>query len=159
MTYNDIARGYDELHGVEQQQKILYVKHLLENKKILDIGAGTGLLANYVNAEITGIEPSKEMIEQSHNRNINMIHGPASEIKNLPANTYTACTSFTAMHHVETPSKIYEEINRVTKKEAIVIMSFLDTTPQEAIQKFKKRFIITDTKKIHRDNIYIATTN
>lgn len=157
MIYDNIAQAYDELHGAEQQKKIHYVKPLLQHKKLLDIGAGTGLLSDCIEADIIGIEPSRNMIKQSEDRPITMIHGDATTIKTLPSNTYTACVSFTAMHHVANPHIIYKHVRRVCVEDAPIIMSFLDTTPTQTVELFKQRFKITDKKRIQRDTVYVAS--
>jgi len=160
MMYDDIATGYDELHGEEQKKKILRVKHLLDGKKVLDIGAGTGILADYINAEVHGVEPSKEMIKQSKNRNITMIQGKAEDtLLALEKNTYTACASFTAFHHITNPILVFEQIQRVCVNDATIVLSFLDTTPTETIHIFKEYFTTVNTYNVQRDTVHVATNN
>ena len=48
--YDEISEGYEELHKEEQETKIKIIKDWLApgfNQKLLDVGCGTGLAAQF----------------------------------------------------------------------------------------------------------------
>ena len=105
MTYNHLAPYYDELHRAEQEKKIQYAKPLITGK-VLDLGAGTGMLADYVDADILGIEPSPKMAAEAATKPITMIQEKVSYIEKLPDNNFDSCTCFTAAHYFNNSTRI-----------------------------------------------------
>ena len=64
--YNNIAKGYEELHKEEQLKKLKAIKKYLRinpEDKLLDVGCGTGLTTSCWNCKCYGIDPSKKLLE------------------------------------------------------------------------------------------------
>lgn len=132
--YNEIAKSYNELHGEEQLKKLRIIKNNFDfkNKKILDVGCGTGL-SKILDCEIFGIDPSKEMLEQAQYKTI------VAKAESIPfANNYFDCViSVSAIHNFENFEKGLSEMIRVSKG-PIIISVLKKSKDYEKILKFIK---------------------
>ena len=66
--YNEISRGYEELHREEQEKKLKIIKQHIKPKKeekLLDVGCGTGYFLKAVEKKVEayGIDFSKESVK------------------------------------------------------------------------------------------------
>ena len=123
MKYSTIAPGYNELYREEQLNKLNIIKKHIEVKpehKLLDIGCGTGISTNYFKCNSKGIDPCQEMIEQGENLTL----GEAEQIP-FQDNEFDIILSITAVHHFKDLDKAIEEIKRVSKPEAKIIITIM----------------------------------
>ncbi len=92
----------------------------------LDIGCGTGRLSralSTINAKVTGIDISKEMIEKAKNDNadhksITFVQGSGIGLQPLNDNSFDFCFSFIVFQHIPNKNVIlsyFSEIQRVLK--------------------------------------------
>lgn len=72
--YDQIANGYDELHGAEQLLKLSKISGFLkmqdyliqEDWSLLDVGCGSGISTAFFNCKTKkGIDPSEELIKEA----------------------------------------------------------------------------------------------
>ncbi|MEK6974378.1 MAG: class I SAM-dependent methyltransferase [Nanoarchaeota archaeon] len=111
LSYDRLAKGYNELHYKEQLTKVVSIidELKIKNEKILDVGCGTalysGLFKNYL-----GIDNSIEMMRNAH---ANIVYG---EAENLPFkdNSFDIIICISAIHNFNNVRKAVEEIKRVT---------------------------------------------
>lgn len=157
---------------------------VIEGKKILDIGTGTGAWAAMFlknNAEeIQGVDFSKKMLQvaKSKHPKIQFSYVDAEDLSTFDDNSFDIITASYVLHGVKANrrAKILKEMKRLSK-ERIIIHDFVGRTPVlvrflEFMEKsdyinFKKNFceelkIITDweVKKIKSKDgsgLYIAT--
>lgn len=137
--YNEISKGYDQLHGVEQEKKLnevydyLETNSLLKNiKTILDVGCGTGISSDFFakkGFQVTGIDPAIELINQ------NKYEGTLSKLiqafaENLPfkENEFDLVISFTAIQNFSDLKKGLSEIKRVGK--TILVLTVLNNVKE-----------------------------
>ncbi|HLC72160.1 MAG TPA: class I SAM-dependent methyltransferase [Candidatus Nanoarchaeia archaeon] len=124
MTYYDtLAEGYDELHEAEQVAKLkIVLQHITFTGKILDVGAGTCIVARYLgrNIEVVSVDPSENML----NKGIGERHVAQAEKLPLADNTFDGIISLTALHHCNLKQALLE-IQRVAKSKSILTLSFL----------------------------------
>ena len=66
--YEELSKGYDELYGEEQLKKLNKIKHLLKGR-ILDIGAGTGIVARHFK-NVVSLDPCKEMLDKAPGKKV-----------------------------------------------------------------------------------------
>lgn len=120
--YDGIAKGYNDLHGEEQLNKLkIIAKHLKVNKdtKLLDVGCGTGLSAKVFNCDITGIDPSEELLKQCPFKTVK------ANAESIPFkdNEFDVVIAVTCIHNFKDVKKALKEIKRVGKdKFAITIL-------------------------------------
>jgi len=115
--YNEISGGYKELHGEEQLRKAKIIASKLGLKKtdkLLDIGCGDGSYLNLFDCEVTGVDPSEELVKQYKGK-YKLSVGKAEELAS-PGASFDVVISLTAIHNFEDIEKGLREIERVGKK-------------------------------------------
>jgi len=155
--YNGIAKGYPSLYHNEQIQKINKVKKYLPKKgKLLDIGAGAGILNEFIlpEVELYSLDLSEEMLKINSNGENRKIVGSAT---NLPFenNNFDFLSSFTVFQDVDNPKKAVREAYRVLNNNGRFILSFLNMSKKTdlIISEIFKYFKVE--KKIKEDKDYI----
>lgn len=117
MTYYDeIAEGYDELHGSEQLEKYRVLESLGiigPDDTILDVGHGTGLITQVFSNDITGLDASERLLEQSTSKTI--FHD-FNEPLPFDDASFDWVVSFTAIHHARDPKAALDEMVRVARR-------------------------------------------
>lgn len=154
--YDEIASGYDELHGSEQEKKMQAIMDNmpadfipLKKDRLLDVGCGSGISTKPWHCNCVGIDPSKELISAAKKKNLNPDRifsvGVAEDIK-FADQTFDIVISATAIHNFENIICGLDEMRRVGKNR--FIFSILKKSPRsEQIKKeIEKRFrIIKET--------------
>ncbi len=160
--YPDIAKSYNELHGEEQKKKVDIILKNLELKKddlLLDIGAGTGLALEALKGKCRciGIEPCKELIEQASPEIREKITEAKAESIPFGDNKFDIIISITAIHNFDDVDKAIEEIKRVTKPKAQIIITILKKSQKadEIKRKMVKNFIFRKEVEEEKDYILI----
>lgn len=125
--YDEIAKGYEELHGEEQEKKIAIIKEKLtinSDDKLLDVGCGTGLTTRPWQCKRYGIDPSEKLLEKAKQKD------PEGTYKLAPAEKipfedgfFDIVISITAIQNFQDIEKGLKEIKRVGKDN--FILSFL----------------------------------
>jgi ubiquinone/menaquinone biosynthesis C-methylase UbiE len=154
--YDDIAKGYEELHGEEQEKKIALIRqHLVIHKtdKLLDVGCGSGLTTRVWDCDRTGIDPARKLIEKAQKSDPEGVYivAPAEDIP-FPAATFDVVLSITALQNFEEYQKGLQEMKRVAKDDARFVISFLrrsdraDVFASTILANFKVHLILKEEK-------------
>ena len=152
MTYYDeISKGYEELHGEEQIKKLRIIADelkLAKETKLLDVGCGTGLSAKVFDCQITGIDPAEELLKQCP---FKAIKGLAESLpfKDKEFDTVIAVTS---IHNFDDIEKGLKEIRRVGKQFALTV---LKKSPKSDYIMGLIKEIFTVNKEIEEDKDFI----
>ncbi len=125
------AENQFNLERIEERYervKQIFNEEQLKNKKILEIGSGSGMLVMYLRKkgiEAFGIEPEDNSLKASEI--LFEKNGVESCIKKgfgekLPYSdeTFDLIVSFQVLEHTQNPLKVLEECKRVLKKEGII---------------------------------------
>ena len=104
--YDILARGYDALYGEEQEKKLFKIKHVLTGR-ILDIGAGTGIIARHF-PHVVSLDPCWEMLKRAPEMKV---LGTAEHLP-FQQGYFTTIVSLTALHHT-TIEKVVQELKRL----------------------------------------------
>ena len=121
--YDRLAPGYDELHAEEQLTKLqILLQHAQFHGKILDVGAGTCIVAKHLGKQFTviSVDPSKKMLDQG----IGERHVAKAEQLPFAAKTFDSIISLTVLHHCDLQQAL-SEIQRVAKPKAVIALTFL----------------------------------
>ena len=104
--YDTLAKGYDELYGEEQKLKLEKVAFALKGR-ILDLGAGTGIVARHF-PNVVSLEPSWEMLKQAEGEKV---LGVAEHLP-FKKGSFDTIVSLTALHHTNI-DQVIKEIKRL----------------------------------------------
>lgn len=135
--YNQIAKSYNGLHEEEQKKKLSVIaKYLRPKGLILDIGAGTGISAEYFKNVIL-LDPSVEMLKRAKGTRV------VAEAEKLPFKnkTFDTIISITSLHHTDI-KKTIKEIKRVSKENCNYAFTILKRAKKYSLirQELKKNF-------------------
>jgi ubiquinone/menaquinone biosynthesis C-methylase UbiE len=165
--YDEIARSYDELYGFEQSSKIrLVLEQIKINKfdKILDVGGGTGILCDYLDAKITNLEPSKKMVERGifKKRSFVPVIGFAEDILELfHDDEFDKIFCLTSAHHFSDVDKSLLGFLKKSKRGAIIVVSLLKRAESSSllIDKFLSFFDLFKEIEDEKDIILFFKNN
>ena len=111
--YDRLAAGYNELHEEEQLKKLqVLLKHVTFRGKILDVGAGTCLVARHLdkNIQCISVDSSKEMLAKG----VGERHVAKAESLPFSNGIFDGVISLTALHHADFQQAL-AEIKRVAR--------------------------------------------
>jgi ubiquinone/menaquinone biosynthesis C-methylase UbiE len=159
--YNGISRGYDELYGEEQKKKIRLILEILKNNgviisrnsKVLDLGAGSGILNRFLDCELYSVDPSKKLLELNPGKR--KFIGYAENIP-FPDNFFEIVFSITTIQNFKDLRKGLSEIRRVGGK--IFILSSLKRSDRigQIETEILKIFNVKETLEEEKDLIFFA---
>lgn len=107
--YDVIAAGYDELYGEEQEKKLSLIQYVIKGR-ILDIGAGTGIVAKHF-PNVVSLDPSPEMLSYATGEKV---VGHAEHLP-FPPQYFDTIVSLTALHHCDI-DLVIKELQRLQPK-------------------------------------------
>lgn len=162
--YDQIAEGYDRLHGEEQMHKIALAKELISPKKgdkLLDVGCGSGISTRAWESVRSGIDPSSKLIEiakKNDNSYADNYFVKGAEEIPFEDKMFDYVISFTAIQNFTDLDKGLSEIKRVTKKEGQILITTLKRGPrkEEIKQAISKLFSIEKEVEDQIDIIWLC---
>lgn len=153
-------------HGqVEFITSMKYIEECLNedyNKRILDIGAGTGAYSVYLSNKGYNVD-AVELVEhnikifKSKNSKANVMQGNALDLSMLQSDTYDVTLLFGPMYHLlkrEEKIKALSEAKRVTKKSGIILISYYMNDYAIITYGFIKKHILEAIEKKQVDENY-----
>ena len=157
--YNNIAKGYEELHKEEQLKKLKAIKKYLRinpEDKLLDVGCGTGLTTSCWNCKCYGIDPSKKLLEIAKKKYKDIIfkQAPAEKIP-FKDNFFDIVISVTAIQNFTNVEKALKEIKRVGKNNFVLTFLKKSQKRNKIDKLIKKYFKIKKILEEEKDLIYI----
>ena len=156
--YDDIASGYDALHGEEQRKKLGLIQSTLKElgftfTSVLDVGCGTGVSMEQWSCEVKGIDPSEKLVSIAKEKGL---HASVASAEDIPFedDSFDLVISLTAAHHFDL-EKSLREIKRVGRK--YFVFSFLKKADVEAFRKaLVKHFTIIKEVDEEKDVIFVC---
>lgn len=134
--YSNIAPGYDELYGEEQQGKFDVIrKHVQLRPLVLDVGCGTGAVD--LGVKSVGVDPCFSLLRRHKGLRV------CARAEALPFKdkTFNSIVSLTALHHADIDKSI-KEIERIARPGAVFAITVLKKAKnfQEIVSKLKSKF-------------------
>lgn len=143
-VYDKIGVGYNSTRQADPYLADRFYHHIHPTKKglYLDIGSGTG---NYTIAmhqkglNMTGVEPSNEMIQVARNRNqeINWVQAAAESIP-IENETFDGIIGCLTLHHWNDIGKGFRELYRVLKPSGRMV--FFTSSPEQTSGYWLKHY-------------------
>ncbi|MFH1439948.1 MAG: methyltransferase domain-containing protein [Candidatus Woesearchaeota archaeon] len=154
LYYNQISKGYNELHKEEQFKKLNIInKHLKVKKtdKLLDVGCGTGISSDF-DCKVTGIDPSKELLKQNKGKTI------LGKAENLPFkdNSFDIVIAVTSIHNFDDIENGLKEIKRVGKDKFIFSILKRSKKFNEINSLLNKHFKVNKAIEEEKDIIFFC---
>jgi SAM-dependent methyltransferase len=109
-------------------------KYGLTNKKILEVGAGSGLLQDIVD-DYTALEISRSARRFFHKP---FVEASATKMA-FPDNTFDALWSFRVLEHIANPERALREMRRVVKPGGYILLHFANDVDPYAAQGYRVR--------------------
>ncbi|HLC65781.1 MAG TPA: methyltransferase domain-containing protein [Candidatus Nanoarchaeia archaeon] len=152
--YSKISKGYNDLHGAEQRQKIEIVKRAVTIPKkwlLLDVGCGTGL-SSALNCKVIGIDPSLGMLRRNRHA------GVLGYAERLPFkdNAFDCVLCLTALHNFDDTKKGLEEMSRVGKNLFIFSVMKKSRNFEQICRTIRSRFRISKVLDEEKDSLFIC---
>lgn len=111
------------------------VKEWVKEKKVLDVGAGDGLITNLIGA--VGIEYEVEGVRLAVEKGVNVIQGDAYALP-FEDNSFEAVTMIDVLEHFDTPQKALQEARRVAP------VLYVNTPPKKDDGTLTDKFHVTE---------------
>ena len=160
--YSQIAPGYDELHGREQDAKLrelLARVTLREHATVLDVGCATGRSAAFLpDALWHGVEPSAGLVARATpSVRARILTGRAESLPFGEA-SFDVVLCVTVLQNVDDATRAMDEMRRVLKPRGILLVSFLRKAAQrEAFDRLlRERFAVRDSWEFAQDTCYVC---
>ena len=106
----------------------------LKNKKILEVGAGSGLLQDIVE-DYTALEISKSARRFFHKT---FVEASATNMP-FPDNSFDAIWTFRVLEHIPNPERALLEMRRVVKPGGYILLHFANDVDRYAAQGYRDR--------------------
>jgi len=154
--YDEIAKGYVELHGEEQLKKISLIKEHLKVEKtdeLLDIGCGPGFID--FDCDITGIDPSEKLLEKAK---FKTVLGFAEDLP-FDDDSFDIVISITALQNFRDVNKALDEAARVGKRDFVFTFLKKSVKAAKIEELIEKKFKVTKRIEQDKDIILFAAKN
>jgi len=158
--YNEISKGYSELHGEEQMKKARIMLERLSpkpNDTLLDVGCGDAAYLDIFRCDATGIDPSEELLEK-YKGDLQVLEGVAEALP-FEDDSFDFVISITAVQNFANIEKGLSEMHRVGKKTAKFAISTLKRGPKidEIKRMISENFNVADVVEEEKDLIFFCS--
>ncbi len=118
---------YDKVTDMEISSLFKFVKPYLTNKRVLDLGCGTGRYLEHFSEDSIGLDASYESIDIIKRKGLKAIFGDLNEEIDFENNSFDLIFCSHVLEHVDSPINLLRECNRLLKEEGMIFV----TVPNE----------------------------
>lgn len=154
--YNKISKGYNELHGEEQLNKLSVIRsniRINKDSRILDVGCGTGISSGF-DCFVVGVDTSFRLLRQNKRLKVNS----AAESLPFKDKKFDFVISVTSMHNFTDIGKAMDEIKRVGRQKFVFSILRKAGKFDDIIRLIEKKFKIAKIIEEDRDMILFCET-
>ena len=132
--YDRSAFMYETRYKSIQWSKYRIMIETVPKGRILDLGCGTGLLADFLQKKIYGIDISFQMLKKASLKEIVV----QADMDFLPFNNavFDAVLSFTSLQNLPSTDHVFKEVRRVLKKGCPFIGTLLKGFSIESAEQY-----------------------
>lgn len=146
---------YDLRYKEIQNKKYLGALEGLEIKgKVLDLGCGTGLLADFLKVPLFGCDISFEMLRKAKARGVMAVQADLDTIPFKPE-TFNSVISFTSLQNLPKIDLALKEIKRISKSNSIIVITYLKKF--DFSDEIKKEFEILEIRDLGEDEGFVLS--
>jgi choline kinase/predicted SAM-dependent methyltransferase len=147
--WNERAKFYNDLDWVNRDQLLSTIVEIagdLKNKKVLDLGTGTGkvliaLKHKCADAAYYGVDISKGMLDKINpSYHFNLSLGETEELRAFKNNDFDLVTARMVFHHVKNLDKALQQAHRVLKPGGKFIFCEGNPPDHHSIEFYKEMF-------------------
>jgi len=135
-SFDDRAKEWDKLDRRVKNAKSIsevILKNLdLKDKKIVDIGVGTGLLSQFLSNEVNqiiGVDSSSNMLDEFVSKKMYCLKTPLKiDLNNqkLSLSNIDGVVSSMTLHHIKDIKKLFINLYDILKKDGFIALADLD---------------------------------
>jgi len=134
-NYDSLAPTYDVQYAEEQNEKMktaLRCVHIKEDRYVLDLGCGTGLLFEHIGKRaklLVGLDVSTEILKAAKKRakrfpNVAILRADA-DLTPFPNEIFDAVFAITLLQNMPNPLSTLQEMRRISKHHAFIAVTGL----------------------------------
>lgn len=113
---------YDKVTDMEISSLFKFVKPYLKDKRVLDLGCGTGRYLEFFSKDSIGIDASYESIKIVKKKGLNIKFGDLNQKLNFHNDFFDIVFCSHILEHVESPIGLLKECNRILKKNGLIFI-------------------------------------
>ena len=152
------SRRHAGYHALLDDLESGMIKKYGQQKKVLEVGCGTGLIMQRVQSEVqsvVGVDLTYGMASQARDKGFRVFQATATALP-LPSESFDLTYSFKTLAHVPQIKKAVEEMARVTKPGGVVVAEFYNRFSIRALRWFfrKKLISLLRPKKMTEKDIF-----
>ncbi|KYK34166.1 MAG: class I SAM-dependent methyltransferase [Theionarchaea archaeon] len=149
--YDRSAFCYDKRYRKIQWEKYMIMIDIPLKGRILDLGCGTGLLAEYLQRNVIGVDISLNMLKKAKTKE-RVIR---ADMDFLPFRTsvFDAVLSFTSVQNLPSLDYVFKEVRRVLKKEHPFIFTMLHKEFSPSVVEKVTLYFAIDEKRLCGEDI------
>lgn len=126
--YVDYDRDKLPMSGTFLTYLDLLARHGCKTGRLLDIGAATGFFLNLARGrgyETMGVEPGGQAVAQARSKELNVVHGTLSDLKEAPE-SFDAVTMLDVLEHLPEPRATLGAAHRLLKPGGLLAINTPD---------------------------------
>ncbi len=153
--YDSSAPFYEKRYRNIQWRKYKKMIDIPIKGKILDLGCGTGLLSEFLQKEIVGVDISFQMLQQAKSRECVV----QADMDVLPFHSavFDAVFSFTSLQNLPSVNYVFGEVRRVLKKNRPFLFTMLKKKFSSSVaEKVEYHFEIIQKRECGEDIGFIC---
>jgi SAM-dependent methyltransferase len=121
-------------HTLSEKRNLIHSATRMKKGKLLDIGAGVGAFAGYMQEqgwEVTGLEPDEETRARAAEQNGVQLR-PATDLYSLTPGSYDVITLWHVLEHVHDLHAYLEQLSKLLKREGRIFIAVPNYTSYDA---------------------------
>jgi len=151
--YETTSEIYDSRYNEIQKEKYsAALEGLTIRDRTLDLGCGTGLLADFLKVPLFGCDISFEMLRKAKKRGMLVVQ---ADLDYLPfkSNSFQTVLSFTSLQNLPAVDLVLKEIKRISTSKSVIVLTYLKKF--DFSNQIQKEFDVLEIKDLGEDEGFV----